>query len=218
MFNRKQPKFLEEFQWGHKQVSWLPINCLHSEIMAINKKKKYKAVRRNFGKPGGKRSQHYRTTQKAALYKKEHRILLYTKDNKTFRRNITLHINLSLYPTLVTQTKITVRRLQLYRDSSSKMVKLGSTSLKFKFVKNTKPITGYRIMNLDLLQKHLCSINIHTCMCKKAQQLVSDGKEPVTLKSEIDKKWLIQHLSVCMCRVPRKVLQNSDKQITACMI
>lgn len=113
------------------------------------------------------------------------------------------------------RTKIVVRRVPFFRDHCSKLVRLGSTSLRFKYVKCTKPVTGYRIMNVDLLQKHIVAITTHTCLCSKAQELVRNGKEPVTLKSEIKKNGLFSILLV-VCQGCQKEFQlkNSEKQQT----
>ena len=69
--------------------------------------------------------------------------------------------------------------------------------MRFKYEENIKHISGYRMINLDILIEHIVKITTHSC--DKAQQLISDGEDPITLKSKINQSGLYSVLIV-LCR------------------
>ena len=101
-------------------------------------------------------------------------------------------------------TKFVVRRLPVFNDKSAKLLSLGGDNLKYKFVENSEKVTGYRIMNLDILQKEIVNISLHTCACEEAQKIVKDGREPIVIKSELNRSGLFSVILV--------VCKGCDKQ------
>ena len=77
---------------------------------------------------------------------------------------------------VVRRIPITLKRLKFVR--SQKKETTG------KFLEMNDPLDGARIMNLDLLKKHIATISSHTALCEKARDVVLQGKAPVVLHSE----------------------------------
>ena len=71
-------------------------------------------------------------------------------------------------------------------------------------------------MNIENLKQHVLEISTHSCLCAKAQNLVLEGKDPITLKTEINRSGLFSVLMIicqgCHKQFPMK---NSDKQENA---
>ncbi|CAC5375564.1 unnamed protein product [Mytilus coruscus] len=44
---------------------------------------------------------------------------------------------------------------------------------------------GYRIINLNCLQKHISELTMHAVTCEKARQLVAAGRDPIILESQV---------------------------------
>ena len=110
-------------------------------------------------------------------------------------------------------TKFVVRRIPVYKDRKSKLLRLGHTSLKFKFHKDSEIVSGYRLINIDNLKEHIVEITTHSCLCAKAQELVSKGKDPLTLKSEINRCGLFSVLMVLCNGCNQKFPLKNSKMI-----
>ncbi|XP_060577969.1 uncharacterized protein LOC132735083 [Ruditapes philippinarum] len=110
-------------------------------------------------------------------------------------------------------TKFIVRRIPIVRDKHSKLLSLGSTSLKFKLFLNKKPLSGYRIINLENLKDHVAVISTHSCICEKARALAANGKPPIILRSEKCKSGLFSILlAICEGCKQEFCLNTSQKQ------
>ena len=107
-----------------------------------------------------------------------------------------------------------VRRMRVKKDKSSKLIRLGRDSLKYKFVENSNTnASGYRVMNLDLLKEEIVKISEHSCMCEQAQRLVTEGKDPITIKGELSRSGLYSViLVVCKGCDEQFPIKTSEKQ------
>ncbi|VDI10392.1 Hypothetical predicted protein [Mytilus galloprovincialis] len=78
-------------------------------------------------------------------------------------------------------------RINLLRRSTKKQYQVFRTingELKTFEVQNVAA-NGYRIINLNCLQKHITDLTMHAVSCEKARQLVAAGREPIVLESQV---------------------------------
>lgn len=171
--------------------------------MLLREQKK-NAGRRKFGRAGGIHNKQVRDNQKAFLLKREERIRLYKMDKSHYSPYQLVRKISRTTDGII--TKFIVKRIPIYRDRHSKLLRLGKTSLKFQYRQDTQPVSGYRIVNVDMLQNHLLEITSHSCVCVKAQAVVESGKDPIKLKTEISRTGL--------CSILMAVCQGCDKEFS----
>ena len=97
-------------------------------------------------------------------------------------------------------------------NKSSRLISINNDNLKYKFVENSDSVSGYRIMNLDLLRQEIVNISTHKCICDQAQWLVSDGQEPIMIRSEINRSRLFSIVLVCKGCSKQFQIKTVDKQ------
>lgn len=111
---------------------------------------------------------------------------MYSNDKRTYRpyqlitKQVMKNGNYSTY--------VTVSRITIHKFTHTKLCQTGSTGL--KFVLQEKPLTGNRIINLEVWQERVADISTHSCFCFKAQLLALEGKTPIVLKSETSQSGL----------------------------
>ena len=181
--------------------------------MAINVKDKKKKCRRRFGQASGKNSKTYKETLKDNILKKEEKMKVYSNDPRTFKPYQLVRKVVSKNGKYF--SRFTVRRLNVARMNGTKLCRLDSTSL--KFVIHKQPLSGYRLINLDMLKDHVVNLTTHACLCPKAQDLAREGKEPIVVRTEICQSGLFSILLAkcngCLKEFQIETSQKTDKWV-----
>jgi len=155
--------------------------------------------RRKFGKPHGRHSTK-KTSKQSVLNCDSCHKLPYQLIPKTYSKNGKACV------------KFVIRRIPVHSLRGARLCKLSEDSLKFKIL--NKPISGYRIINLELLQHHVVDITTHVCLCPLAQKVATSGQAPIKLKSEYCKSGLFSIIlaECCGCLQQFKVSTSPKQQ------
>jgi len=76
-----------------------------------------------------------------------------------------------------------------------KLFSLGN-NLRCKMHSKQKPVTGYRIVNVEALKQNVLDITMHACLCEKAKELAIKDCPVITLKGDKCKSGLFSILTL----------------------